>query len=116
MSNDNRRDVTNVRLTDPTHERLKAHCREGETLSGAVGRALDALEREQSLPEGVRDDLPAADWRDRQRTSKFIELREPVKERLDGHVCEQERLSDCVDRALNALERRDAVDRLAREA
>lgn len=55
-----RRAATNVRLVDPTHQRLKAHNREGETLSGTVGRALDALEREQALPEEIsralRDD------------------------------------------------------------
>ena len=48
-----RRDATNVRLVDPVHGRLKEHNREGETLSGTVGRALDALEREGDLPDAV---------------------------------------------------------------
>jgi len=42
-----------VKLTPEIHARLKAHAREGETLSGAVGRALDALEREAALPDAV---------------------------------------------------------------
>lgn len=58
-SEDYRREHTTVRLTDPTHDRLKAHNREGETLSGTVGRALDALAREQELPAAVRDALAA---------------------------------------------------------
>lgn len=46
---------TMVRLRNPTHSRLSNHSREGETLSGTVGRALDALEREQALPEAVTE-------------------------------------------------------------
>lgn len=48
-----RREATNVRLVDPVHARLKEHNREGETLSGTVGRALDALDREADLPDAV---------------------------------------------------------------
>lgn len=44
---------TNVRLNDATHARLSEHCRDGETLSGCVDRALDALEREGRLPDAV---------------------------------------------------------------
>ena len=54
---DHRRDHTNVRLVAPTHSRLKDHNREGETLSGTVGRALDALEREADLPDAVAEVL-----------------------------------------------------------
>jgi hypothetical protein len=50
-------DMTTVRLRGQTHERLKAHCRDGETLTGVVARALDALEREQELPDAVADAL-----------------------------------------------------------
>lgn len=48
---------TMVRLRNPTHGRLSEHSREGETLSGTVGRALDALERDQELPEAVSEVL-----------------------------------------------------------
>jgi hypothetical protein len=57
MSDDDRRPATNVRLVNPTHARLKAHTREGETLSGTVDRALDALERESELPDAVTEVL-----------------------------------------------------------
>lgn len=43
-----RRTTKSVKLTEPTHGRLSDHCREGETLSGAIDRAIDALEREDS--------------------------------------------------------------------
>jgi len=49
----------NVKLTGDAHTRLKAHCREGETLSGCVERALDALDRETALPDAITDELEA---------------------------------------------------------
>jgi hypothetical protein len=61
MGDEHRRESTTVRLVDPTHDRLKDHNREGETLSGTVGRALDALEREAELPEAVTDAMGADD-------------------------------------------------------
>ena len=52
------RDTTKqVRLTESTHSRLKAHLRDGETLSGGIDRALDALEREAELPAVVTEAL-----------------------------------------------------------
>jgi hypothetical protein len=58
MSSDSqRREATTTRIVQPTHDRLKAHTREGETLSGCIARALDALEREQDLPAAVREAL-----------------------------------------------------------
>jgi hypothetical protein len=57
---ENRIATTNVRLADGTHDRLKDHCREGETLSAAVDRALDALEREDALPDAVTTVMAAA--------------------------------------------------------
>lgn len=61
MADDNRRPHTTTRIVDPTHDRLKAHNREGETLSGTIGRALDALEREQALPDVVSEALDDAE-------------------------------------------------------
>jgi len=52
-------DTTSTRLRDETHSRVKAHCRDGETLSGCIGRALDALEREEQLPDAVREVMGA---------------------------------------------------------
>jgi hypothetical protein len=48
---------TNVRVHNPTHERLSQHNRESETLAGTIDRALDALEREQELPDAIREAL-----------------------------------------------------------
>jgi hypothetical protein len=53
----NRPDVVNVRLDEATHERLSDHCRERESLSATVDRALDALERERELPDAVGEVL-----------------------------------------------------------
>ncbi len=44
-----------VRLTKPVHGQLQEAVRDGETNTGAVGRALDALETEQLAPEYVRE-------------------------------------------------------------
>lgn len=54
------------RMSKAVHERLYAHQRQGETLSGAVGRALDALEREQER----RDAL--AEMVDEKRDGEFV--------------------------------------------
>jgi hypothetical protein len=56
-----RRTVKSVKLVPETHARLKRHCREGETLSGCVDRALDALEREDELPDAVTETLREPD-------------------------------------------------------
>lgn len=48
---------TSVRIHNPTHERIKAHNRESETLAGTIDRALDALEREAALPDAVAEVL-----------------------------------------------------------
>jgi hypothetical protein len=48
---------TNVRIHNPTHQRLKDHNRESETLAGTIDRALDALEREGDLPDAVAEVL-----------------------------------------------------------
>lgn len=48
---DKRREATMTRIVQPTHDRLKAHTREGETLSGCLARALDALEMHEQLLE-----------------------------------------------------------------
>jgi len=56
------RDTTKqVRLTESTHARLKTHLRDGETLSGGIDRALDALEREAELPTAVTEALRNAE-------------------------------------------------------
>jgi len=39
-------DTVNVRLPTSVHARIGAHQRDAETLAGAIGRAFDALERE----------------------------------------------------------------------
>lgn len=66
MTDEQRQTVKRVRLTEPTHARLKDHCREGETLSGAVDRALDALEREVILYDALSrpDDFETENLRD----------------------------------------------------
>jgi len=46
---------TSTRLNNPTHARLKEHNRESETLSATIDRALDALEREDRLPDAVSE-------------------------------------------------------------
>lgn len=56
---ESRNTTKSVKLTESTHTRLSEHCREGETLSGAIDRALDALEREEALPEAVTEALEA---------------------------------------------------------
>jgi len=45
------------RLHKPAHNRLTFHNRDSETLAGTIERALDALEREQELPDAVREAL-----------------------------------------------------------
>lgn len=50
-----RRTTKSVKLVESTHGRLKEHKREGETLSGAIDRALDALESDDVDPETVRE-------------------------------------------------------------
>ena len=52
---------TNVRVHNPTHERLSSHNRDSETLAGTIDRALDALEREECLPQAVRETLREQD-------------------------------------------------------
>lgn len=48
MTDDRQRlTVKQVRLTERCHARLHEHSRPGETLSGTIERAIDALEREQ---------------------------------------------------------------------
>lgn len=54
---DQRKAKKNVRLTEPAWERLHEHCRDGETLSAAVLRMADALERERELPDAVAEVL-----------------------------------------------------------
>ncbi|AGC34595.1 hypothetical protein HSTV1_51 [Haloarcula sinaiiensis tailed virus 1] len=53
MGNQQRRANTATRINDPTHSRIKEHNRDSETLSATIDRALDALEREDALPECV---------------------------------------------------------------
>lgn len=58
MSNGETRDAsthTNFRIPNATHERVKAHQRDSETLGATIDRALDALEREAEYPEAVRE-------------------------------------------------------------
>lgn len=57
MSDDNRRPHTSTRINNPTHGRIKEHNRESETLSATIDRALDALEREEQLPDAVTEVL-----------------------------------------------------------
>jgi len=57
----NREQKVNMRLAESTHARLQNHQRHGETLSGAVDRALDALEREAALPDAVSEVLRDGD-------------------------------------------------------
>lgn len=40
-----------------THQRMKAHQRADETLAGVIERGLDALEREDRLPDAVTEVL-----------------------------------------------------------
>lgn len=54
---DGRRTTKTVKLTESAHSRLKENVREGETLSGAIERSLDALEREEDLPDAVTEVL-----------------------------------------------------------
>jgi hypothetical protein len=61
MSDDDRNTTKNLRVTEAVHGRLKAHTREGETLSGTINRALDALDREAELPRVVTEALADAD-------------------------------------------------------
>lgn len=56
MSNQER-SGTMTRIADDTHARIHEHNRDGETLSGTIGRALDALEREDRLPDAVEEVL-----------------------------------------------------------
>lgn len=46
-----------VKITERCHSRLSEHKRSGETLSGAIERGLDALEREGELPAAVTEVL-----------------------------------------------------------
>lgn len=60
-----RQTTKSVKLTPETHGRLKEHCREGETLSGCVDRALDALDEDtrnvvkDAAREGAKEALEA---------------------------------------------------------
>jgi len=51
--------TNNVRLTDRCHDRVSEQCRDGERLSDTIERALDALEREDQLPDAVTEALEA---------------------------------------------------------
>ena len=44
---------TNFRVPNETHARIKDPNRASETLAATIDRALDALEREQALPDAV---------------------------------------------------------------
>lgn len=57
MAEDKRKPHTNTRINQPTHERIKDHNRDSETLSATIDRAMDALEREDKLPEAVTEVL-----------------------------------------------------------
>ncbi len=57
MSDDNRKPHTSTRINKPTHNRIKDHNRESETLSATIDRAIDALEREERLPDAVSEVL-----------------------------------------------------------
>jgi hypothetical protein len=52
-----RNTTKNLKLVPAAHSRLKDHLRDGETMSGVIGRALDALEREDELPDAVTEVL-----------------------------------------------------------
>lgn len=56
-----REDKVSMRIAESTHGRLKGHVREGETLSGAIDRALDAAELIDELPVAVREALEERD-------------------------------------------------------
>ena len=45
------------RMTESAYERIEAHRRDGETLSGCIERAFDALERHEELPAAIRNEL-----------------------------------------------------------
>jgi hypothetical protein len=51
---DGRRTTKSLKLTPKTKQRLDAHNRDEELLGGTIERALDALEREEAMPEAVR--------------------------------------------------------------
>ena len=46
---------TNFRVPNETHGRIKDHNRDSETLAATIDRALDALEREATLPDAVKE-------------------------------------------------------------
>lgn len=48
-----REGITNYRVQNGTHARVAEHNRDGETLAATVDRALDALERNDDLPDAV---------------------------------------------------------------
>ena len=52
---------TNFRVPNETHGRIKDHNRDSETLAATIDRALDALEREQALPDAVEAALADSD-------------------------------------------------------
>ena len=51
----NRNATEMIRVTPEVHQRIKGNCRDGETQSGAIHRAFDALERESELPDAVTE-------------------------------------------------------------
>lgn len=56
-TNLSREDKVGMRIAESAHGRLKGHVRDGETMSGAIHRALDALELIDDLPDAVAREL-----------------------------------------------------------
>lgn len=46
-----------VKITERCHSRVKEHARDGERLTDVIERALDALDREEDLPDAVTEVL-----------------------------------------------------------
>lgn len=96
---------TTIGLPGATHDRLREHQRDSETLAATVDRALDALAREAALPDAVVARLPARDSSPDTPIETNFRFPNATVRRLDGHKREGETWAGAIERALDALER-----------
>jgi len=101
---------TTVEFSKATHARLTAAQRDSESIAATIDRALDAYDREQAMPEGVRQHLHAG-WEcpnpDAEGTTNF-RLWNATHARLRD--CDAGDTFDAtIAAALDALERAEAL-------
>jgi hypothetical protein len=98
-----------IGLPGPTHDRIRGHQRDSETLAATVDRALDALDREAALPDAVVARLPDRDSTAATPIESNFRFPNATTDRLAAHKREGETWAGAIERALDALERADAL-------